>query len=158
MSMLDILDGISTVRDVEREFVSSPNSPRRGRGEFVFLQRDLLKRNFLEIITGVSKKQESDFIPGFCDHICRQCEYAIRTPHGRHHLFQFIPLRQVPSQDGLSSGKWYDAPAVMYTFCTADMDLPNTTQRLIPLYNEATIHEVPTKKCPKNNFMERNKK
>lgn len=158
--MLENLEGIITVDDAEKKFwsVSFVNSALIWYyGHFVILHWDQLKRTWLEIIKGAPKKVESDSIPSLCNHICIQCEYALRTPNERHHLFRYVPMRYVPIQNGWHRGEWDSTKELIHTLCISDTGLPNTTKRLIPIYNEATLYQAPMEACPKDTFLQRKK-
>ncbi len=158
--MSENLEGILTVNDAEKKFWSVRLVDAVliwYKGEFVSLQRNLLKRTFFEVLRGVPKKLESEFISSLCDHICTQCEYALRTPHGRHHLFRYVPMRYVPIQNGWHRGEWDSTKELIHTLCISDTGLPNTTKRLIPIYNEATLYQAPMEACPKDTFLQRKK-
>lgn len=160
INMSEVLDGITTVDDAEKKFwsVNLVDAVLMWyQGQFVVVRNDRLKRTWLEVMKGVPKKLESDSIPSLCEHICTQCDYALRTPHWKHHLFRYVPMRYFPIQNGWHRGEWDSTKELIHTLCMSDIDLPNTTKKLIPMYNEATLHRAPMKGCPKNTFLEKKK-
>jgi hypothetical protein len=100
-----------------------------------------------------SPKKESEVATSLVNHICSQCEHALRTSDERHHLLRYLPMKYSKIWNRWLTGSLDTDKEILGTIC-ALWWAPHS-KYVGEKYNNAPIVFAPTRVCPSDSFLER---